>query len=95
MRKASALAVALVTLTVLSCAHDAERALLNQFFAASRLRDLTALQKIATVVFEPARDGIITTFEILQMTAVPGQTACPCRKRFRYRRRCGCRTGRR
>jgi hypothetical protein len=72
MRKASALAVALVTLTVLSCAHDAERASINQFFAASRLRDLTALQKIATVVFEPATDGIITTFDILQVTAVPG-----------------------
>ena len=72
MRRASALAVALVTLTVLSCAHDAERALLNQFFAASRLRDLTALQKIATVVFEPATDGIVTTFEIVRVTAVPG-----------------------
>jgi hypothetical protein len=72
MRKASALAVALVTLTVLSCSHDAERALLNQFFAASRLRDLTALQKIATVVFEPATDGIITSFEVLKLTAAPG-----------------------
>jgi hypothetical protein len=70
MRKASALAGALVTLTVVSCAHDAERALLNQFFAASRLRDLTALQKMATVVFEPATDGIITSFDILQITAV-------------------------
>ena len=69
-----------MTLTALSCAHDAERALLTQFFAASRLRDLTALQKIATVVFEPATDGIVTSFEILRMTAVPGPTACPSRK---------------
>jgi hypothetical protein len=74
MRKASALALALVTLTVLSCSHDAERALLSQFFAASRLRDLTALQKIATVVFEPATDGIVTSFEIVRVTAVPGST---------------------
>lgn len=74
MHKASALAVALVTLTVLSCAHDAERALLNQFFAASRLRDLTALQKIATVVFEPATDGVVTTFEMIQVTAIPGSS---------------------
>jgi len=72
MRTVSVLAVALVTLTVLSCAHDAERASLNQFFAASRLRDLTALKKIATVVFEPATDGMITTFEIVRVTAVPG-----------------------
>ena len=77
MRKASALAVALVTLTVAGCAHDAERALLNQFFAASRLRDLTALQKIATVVFEPARDGIVTTFDIVLTTAAPGPDGKP------------------
>ncbi len=81
MRKASALAVALVTLTVLSCAHDAERASLHQFFAASRLRDLTALRKIATVVFEPATDGIITTFDILQMTAVQGPDGMAVSKR--------------
>jgi hypothetical protein len=72
MRVASALAIALMTLTGPGCATDTERALLNQFFAASRLRDLTALRKIATVVFEPATDGTVTTFEILQMTAVPG-----------------------
>ncbi len=77
MRRASALAVALVTLAASSCAHDAERALLNQFFAASRLRDLTALNKIASVVFEPARDGIVTTFEIVQMKAVPGPDGAP------------------
>jgi hypothetical protein len=77
MRKASALAVALVTLTLLSCTPGSERALLDQFFAASRLRDLTALQKIATVVFEPARDGIVTRFEILQKTAVPAPDGSP------------------
>jgi hypothetical protein len=77
MRRASALAVALVMLTVPSCAHDTERVLLNQFFAASRLRDLSALNKIATVVFEPARDGIVTTFEIVQMKAVPVPNGTP------------------
>ena len=81
MRMASVLAVALVTLTVLSCAHDAERASLNQFFAASRLRDLTALQKTATVVFEPATDGIITSFDILQTTAVQGPDGMVVSKR--------------
>jgi hypothetical protein len=77
MRIASALAIALVTLIVAGCARDAERALLSQFFAASRLRDLTALQKIATVVFEPATDGIVTSFEILQTTAVQGADGMP------------------
>jgi hypothetical protein len=58
------LAVSLMTLTVLSCGAAGERVLLEQFFAASRLRDLTALRKSSTVVFEPASDGIITNFEI-------------------------------
>jgi hypothetical protein len=58
------LAVSLMALTVLSCGAAGERVLLEQFFAASRLRDLTALRRVATVVFEPASDGIITNFEI-------------------------------
>jgi len=45
----------------------AERTLLTQFFAASRLRDLTALRKFSTVVFEPASDGIVTSFEITKI----------------------------
>ena len=55
---------ALLALTVVSCGAAADRVLLEQFFAASRLRDLTALRKFSTVVFEPATDGIITNFEI-------------------------------
>ena len=58
----------LLTLALGSCSHDSERTLLSQFFAASRLRDLTALRKFGTVVFEPARDGIVTRFEIVQIT---------------------------
>jgi hypothetical protein len=77
MRIASALAIALMTMIVPGCARDTERALLSQFFAASRLRDLTALQKIATVVFEPATDGIITSFEILKLTAASGPDGRP------------------
>ena len=77
MRIASALAIALVTWIVPGCARDTERALLSQFFAASRLRDLTALQKFATVVFEPATDGIVTSFEILQTKTVPGPDGMP------------------
>ena len=60
----AAVVVLLMTLTAVACAPDAERTLLTQFFAASRLRDLTALSKFSTVVFEPATDGIITSFEI-------------------------------
>ena len=64
--------VVLLTLLVSSCSGAADRSLLTQFFAASRLRDLTALSKISTVVFEPAADGIVTSFDIV---AIAGDTA--------------------
>ena len=64
MRIASPLLVSLTTLVLISCSTAAEQSILSQFFAASRLRDTTALQNIATVVFEPATQGIITSFEI-------------------------------
>jgi hypothetical protein len=64
----TALAVSLLTLTVVSCGSNTERTLLTRFFAASRLRDLTALGRISTVVFEPASDGIVTSFEITNVT---------------------------
>jgi hypothetical protein len=67
MRAAPAVAIALM-LTVAGCGPRTERTLLTQFFAASRLRDLTALGKIATVVFEPAADGIVTSFDITSVT---------------------------
>lgn len=54
-------------LTLAACAAP-ERPLLEQFFAASRLRDTTALQSIATLVFEPRQDGIVRTFEITSVT---------------------------
>lgn len=77
MRVAAALVVSMMAMTALGCGPNTERAVLTQFFSASRLRDLTALQKIATVVFEPARDGIITSFDIVQMTAVQGPNGLP------------------
>ena len=71
MRIARALAVPLTTLILASCAGTAERTLLTQFFAASRLRDLTALGNFSTVVFEPATDGIVTSFDLLGISVVP------------------------
>jgi hypothetical protein len=64
-----AITVSLLALTLASCAGDVERALIAQFFAASRLRDLTALHSLATVVFEPGADGIVTTFEVVSISA--------------------------
>ena len=59
------LAVLLSALAVASCSHAAERPILNEFFAASRLRDMTALRKLSTATFEPTSQGIITSFEII------------------------------
>ena len=57
-------AVLLAALVVVSCANVAEQPVLKRFFAASRLRDTTALQRFSTVIFEPRSQGIITTFKI-------------------------------
>ena len=54
-------------MAVLGCGPAAARTLLSQFFAASRLRDLTALQKIATVVFEPREQGMVLGFDITRI----------------------------
>jgi hypothetical protein len=54
----------LTTLAVVSCSNVAEQPILDRFFAASRLRDNTALQQFSTVTFEPGSQGIIASFEI-------------------------------
>ena len=64
-----ALAVSVLALTLAGCSNASERTLLTQFFAASRLRDLTALRKFSTVVFEPASDGVVTGFDISSVAA--------------------------
>jgi hypothetical protein len=52
-----------------SCSSStAEGVLISRFFAVSRLRDLTSLQTLATVSFEPNVQGIITDFEITNVT---------------------------
>lgn len=52
----------------LACGHPAEESLLSRFFNASRLRDRTALQTLSTVTFEPDVHGIVTRFEIVNVT---------------------------
>jgi hypothetical protein len=64
------LTVALLTIALAGCSSAEERTLLGQFFAASRLRDLTAVRNVATVAFEPATDGIVTSFEIMRINVV-------------------------
>jgi hypothetical protein len=74
------LIVSLTMVTLSSCAGAAEQTLLTQFFAASRLRDLTALSKVSSVVFEPASDGIVTSFEITAIQPTPGPDGRPIAK---------------
>ena len=54
---------------VAGCAPRAEEPILGAFFHASRLRDRTALQKLATASFDPAVQGIITNFAITGVDA--------------------------
>jgi len=57
----------LTVLTLAACSGGTEQPILGQFFAASRLRDHTMLSNFATVAFEPAAQGIITTFTITKV----------------------------
>jgi len=72
MRRLSAILVAAATLA--GCSGAQEHALLGEFFSASRLRDNTALARLATVRFEPTTQGIITKFDIVSVTAERRQT---------------------
>jgi len=54
----------LLSAALIGCSEARERALLDQFFSASRLRDLTALRGISSVVFEPREQGTVLRFEI-------------------------------
>ena len=48
----------------LGCSTSSESVLLDRFFAASRLRDKTALAVFALVVFEPTERGIVRAFTV-------------------------------
>jgi hypothetical protein len=51
-------------LATAACSVRPEQTIVSDFFAASRLRDLTALSRFATVVFEPRERGTVTEFTI-------------------------------
>jgi hypothetical protein len=70
-RRVSAVLLAAVVLS--GCSARPEETLISDFFAASRLRDLTALARIGTVVFEPRERGTITTFTIRSVSVQDGE----------------------
>jgi hypothetical protein len=47
-----------------ACGVPPERSIVDQFFEQSKLRDKTALQHTATVIFEPHVNGIVEKFDI-------------------------------
>jgi hypothetical protein len=51
------------------CSVRPEETIVGDFFAASRLRDLTALSRFATVVFEPRERGTVAVFSIRGVSA--------------------------
>jgi hypothetical protein len=64
-RRALIAAIAWVLTTPACRDGGADYLLLDRFFAASRLRDRTALARFATVVFEPHVDGIVVRFDVV------------------------------
>ena len=67
------LPVAVAALLLAGCSGGRERALLDKFFAASRLRDLTAVRTVSSVVFEPREQGTVIGFDIKSVEEVsPG-----------------------
>ena len=53
-----------LTFVFVGCSGGSEKAIVSQFFSASRLRDNTSLDNIATVIFDPRTQGTVTTFSI-------------------------------
>jgi hypothetical protein len=51
-----------------ACGHPAERAVLERFFSAARLRDNTALAAMSSVRFEPTAQGIVADFSVERVT---------------------------
>lgn len=53
-----------IVLLAAACSGGAEQAIVTQFFTASRLRDNTSLDNIATVVFDPQTQGTVSSLSI-------------------------------
>ena len=59
-----ALGLASVVFTLAFACSGSEQSIVSQFFSASRLRDNTSLDTVATVIFDPRTQGSVTTFSI-------------------------------
>jgi len=62
--RTSAFGTLSLALFIGACSGGPEQTLIGQFFNASRLRENTTLDNISTVIFDPAKNGTVTTFTI-------------------------------
>jgi hypothetical protein len=62
------LAALLTVLAFTACSSAPEQPILNQFFMASRLRDNTSLENFSTISFDPAKEGIVNSFDITSVS---------------------------
>ena len=53
---------------LVACGHASEKALVDQFFSKSRLRDRTGVQSLATVFFDPKDQGLVREYTITNVT---------------------------
>jgi hypothetical protein len=63
-RSPAVVPVLTVCLMLAGCSVPAEQPLIRDFFAASRLRDFTALSRFSTTILEPRERGTVSRFEI-------------------------------
>jgi hypothetical protein len=59
-----------LTLLTLACSVPREQSVLDEFFVASSLRDITALARISLVVLEPRDAGTVGRFEIRGLSGI-------------------------
>jgi hypothetical protein len=59
--------LALAALTI-GCSSPPEEALLRQFFRASQLRDNGTLSNFAAATFDPRKDGVVSSFDIVSVS---------------------------
>ena len=62
------LAFGFLSFFLAGCSGGPEQTLIGQFFNASRLRDNSSLDNIATVIFDPQTQGTVTTFTVTNIS---------------------------
>jgi hypothetical protein len=70
MKPWGALACGVALAILFGCAVRPEHSVLDEFFLASRLRDLTRLSRISLVVLEPREAGAVGKFNIQSVSSV-------------------------